>query len=291
MNTEPRKCPLNEQAVGWALHALEPDEEIAVLLHMPQCASCQRAAGEAERVLATLGVAVPQAVPPPALRDSLMARVAQTPQRTPLVHTGARPVVRTAAPRVGSQNGSRHRAEERRDTRPKDSRPGRGGRGRTWGRRLVAASLALVAVLAIGGLGLRNAQLERERDAEAAQTQAVSNLVDQLDRPGVQHALLARDDGSTVAAVLVENGSRRIFTIGLPNNAADRDTYVLWGIAEGSNPKALGTFDVSAADEGQQAVGATGTRESFIVYAVSLEPGRAAPASPSAVVAKGPVVA
>ena len=39
--TEPRPtCTRTEQAVGWALHALEPDEEIAVERHVPTCADC-----------------------------------------------------------------------------------------------------------------------------------------------------------------------------------------------------------------------------------------------------------
>jgi len=37
-------CPLTQQTIGWALHALEPDEEMAVLLHLPQCAACRAAA-------------------------------------------------------------------------------------------------------------------------------------------------------------------------------------------------------------------------------------------------------
>ena len=39
--TEPRPtCTRTEQAVNWALHALEPDEEIAVERHVPTCADC-----------------------------------------------------------------------------------------------------------------------------------------------------------------------------------------------------------------------------------------------------------
>ncbi len=50
----PEDCPLTQQAVGWALHALEPDEEMAVLLHMPQCSACRAAAHDAEQVLSWL---------------------------------------------------------------------------------------------------------------------------------------------------------------------------------------------------------------------------------------------
>ena len=70
MNARHQRCPLNEQAVGWALHALEPDEEMAVLLHVPECPSCQAAAREAEDVLAHLGSSVEQVEPPRSLREA-----------------------------------------------------------------------------------------------------------------------------------------------------------------------------------------------------------------------------
>ena len=74
-------CPRNEEAVGWALHSLEPDAEIAVAMHLPHCDSCRTVAGEAGEVLAYLGAAVEQLDPPPSLRDRLMAAVADTPQQ------------------------------------------------------------------------------------------------------------------------------------------------------------------------------------------------------------------
>ena len=115
-----------------------------------------------------------------------------------------------------------------------------------------------MAVLAIGGLAVRNAQLTAERDAQIAQSQNLENLLDRFGRPGVEHALLAREDGTTVAAVVVENGRPEVFPIEMPANAADRETYVLWGVAEGANPAPLGTFDVTGNDEGLLAIGGLG---------------------------------
>ena len=155
----------------------------------------------------------------------------------------------------------------------------------------MAGALALVAVLAVGALGIRNAQLAAERDAQIAQAQSLENLLDQLDRPGVRHALLAREDGSTIAAVVVENGRPQVFPIGIPANSVDRDTYVLWGIADGANPAPLGTFDVTGDDHGTVTVGSAPDLANYAAYAISLEPGRTAPAVPSAVVASGPVAA
>jgi TusA-related sulfurtransferase len=73
-------CPLNEQTVGWALHALEPDEEMEVLQHLPQCPSCQDSVRDVEQVMAGLGAAVEQVDPPPSVSSALMERLAQTPQ-------------------------------------------------------------------------------------------------------------------------------------------------------------------------------------------------------------------
>ena len=54
----PTTCPRNEQAIGWALHSLEPDEEIAVLSHLPVCPSCRRAADDAGAVREAAGMAI-----------------------------------------------------------------------------------------------------------------------------------------------------------------------------------------------------------------------------------------
>jgi anti-sigma-K factor RskA len=280
--TTPQDCPLTQQAVGWALHALEPDEEMAVLLHLPHCAACRTAVAEAEEVLAALGGVVPSAEPPPALRERLLAAATHTEQRPPTLQprAGRAPVNVPAQ----AADGRTHRldAEDRSGRRPRSS--WLSGRG----RRLVAASLAVAAAVAVGGLTIRATQLEQQRDAESAQAQSLSELIAQLDEPGSRHALLASADDSTVAAVLLADGERQVYTLGLAANARDR-TYVLWGIGPDAVPVALGTFDVDRADQGLRTVGSATEAENFGQYAISLEPGRVAPASPTEVVASGQV--
>lgn len=281
--TTPQDCPLTQQAVGWALHALEPDEEMAVLLHLPHCAACRTAVAEAEEVLATLGGVVPAVEPPPALRQRLLTAAAQTEQRPPTLQPRTeRSPVTVPAQAVDGRRHHRLDAEDR-----------SGGRARrSWlsgrGRRLVAASLAVVAAVAVGGLAIRATQLEQQRDAESAQAQGLSELIAQIDDPGSRHALLASADQSTVAAVLLANGERQVYTLGLAANARDR-IYVLWGIGGDGVPVSLGTFDVDGADQGLRTVGSAPETEDFGQYAISLEPGRVAPASPTEVVATGQV--
>jgi anti-sigma-K factor RskA len=271
-------CPVNEQAAAWVLHALEPDEEGAVLRHLPTCPSCRAVVADAEEVLARMGAAVEQVDPPPSLRASLMARVAETPQyeRPP----PSRPIAPAPTHRRPTP-----------PSRPADSRPPRATDRPRRGRRLVAAAVALIGVLAIGGLAIRTVQLQDQRDTEIAQAQTLEQLVSQLGRPGSRYALLAPEDGPAVAAVVITDDQREVYSLGLPANAVDRDTYVLWGLPASGTPEPLGTFDVAGTAPDTHTVGASASTDNFGKYAISLEPGRVAPATPTTVVAVGAVTA
>ena len=50
MSTTP--CSQRELAVGWALHALEPEEEARVAAHLPQCPECRERVAQTERTAA-----------------------------------------------------------------------------------------------------------------------------------------------------------------------------------------------------------------------------------------------
>jgi hypothetical protein len=279
-----RGCPKNEQAVGWVLHALEPVEELDVLRHLPHCASCRQVAAEAESVLAALGTAVEQVEPPASLRGSLLAHVAETPQSTsiPRQTTGLDVADRPPPPiplrfPVGPEQPKSAPAEAR------------GGWWRsTHARRLVAASVALLAALAVGGLVFRSTQLGQE--SGTAQAQSLPEIVNQLDEPGTSHAMLVPTDqpaGPPVAAVLVHDGQRTVVTDGLPANPTDH-VYVVWGLGSGE-PAPIATFDVVGSSAEVKPLGSASGAESYSGYAISLEPGRTAPASPTTVIASGQV--
>lgn len=269
-------CPVVQQAVGWALHALEPDEEIAVAAHIPGCAICQAAVRDTEAVVAGLGAAADPVEPPRELRASLMAAVAETPQ----VPT-RRPAVLRPPADAPTEPGS--------PAVPR--RVGPGDRGRlpaSWlsRRGLVVAAMALIAVVAVAGLAVRTAQLDQER---VQNSQALSDVLNEMASPGTKHAVLATADGATVGAVVLDKGQRQVLTVGMPVNPADH-TYVLWGVAGQAPPVPLGTFDVAAPDVNKLTVGSGADKDGFTAYAVSLEPGRAAPAAPSSVMAEGRLV-
>ncbi len=287
MNTTPPddaehpECPMTEQTVGWALHALEPDEEMAVLQHLPQCATCRAAAHEAEEVLAGLAGVVPLADPPPSLRARILADAAVTPQLPAVL----RPRADEAAPPEVPQAPAGASASP---VRPAVAAAGPRRPG-SRGRRLVAAGLAVAAVLAIGVLAVRTGQLQQERDAETVQAQTLTDLVRRIGEPGTRYALL--DDqatGAPVAAVVLEDDSPRVYPVGLPPNGDDA-LYVAWGLTEAGAAVPLGGFDVLATGQGPVPVGSAPGAPDFPQYAVSIEPGRDVPDTPSTVVASGQV--
>lgn len=285
----PEDCPLTQQAVGWALHALEPDEEMAVLLHMPQCAACRAAAHDAEQVLSGLAGMVPLVEPPAGLRQRLMAEVAETPQRPHVLRPRPpQPAVPDAPEPAASEPATAPRLHRLDAEDAGSARRGFFGPG-SRGRRLVAATLAVAAAVAIGALTVRTNQLEQQRDAESAQAQSLSQLLSELGEPDSRYALLAdANTGATVAAVLVDDGQRQVYSVALPANTPE-SVYVAWGLTAGGEAVPLGTFDVARTEEGPLPVGQAGEAEDFPQYAVSIEPGRVAPTTPTTVVAVGQV--
>ena len=296
-----RDCPMAEQSVGWVLHALEPEEELEVARHLETCEVCRTVVRETEESLSVLGGSVEPLEPPPALRARILAAAARTPQEQPapveppaLEQAAPEPVVldepvvvepaASAEPTVSVPEpapASRRRGGA-------GSGPGRADRGARPGglrARIGLLAVAAVAVAAIAGLGVYSAQLKSERDAETARAQSVVAMVEQMSRPGSEHAFLAAG-GQTVAAVVSATDQRMVLPVDLPANG-DAHVYVLWGMHDGAAPAPLGTFDVAGDAAPAVSVGSTAGGAGFAQYAISLEPGRVAPASPTDVVASG----
>jgi anti-sigma-K factor RskA len=252
-----RSCPLQEQTLAWALHAVEPEEEVEVLAHLPGCPACRETVRETEEVAALLGGALEQTDPPRALRGRILAAAAETPR-----DHAPRPVPEATVlrPRFGTRV-----------------------RSRVVGVVLAAA----VAVAAIAGLGVYSAQLKAERDAEAARAQSVVAMMQGLTQPGTTHAFLsAQQGGPAVAAVVVTGQGQMVLPMDLTANPDDH-TYVLWGVPESGAPTPLGTFDVHSGAAGAESVRSSSGGAGFAQFAISVEPGRVAPASPTDVVASG----
>lgn len=255
-------CPLGEEAVAFAVHALEPADEAAMRAHIQRCHSCSETVRETELVSAALARSVEQVEPPPRLRAGILAVATQTPR----------------GPAPGPDNAGLVQPHPRFAAR-------RASLTRT---RVLVAAAAAAALIAVAGLGVYTVQLQQQRDALAAQAQALAGVVTQLDAPGSAHATLSTGTGRPVAAVLVTAAGRTVVTAGLSPNETSDTTYVLWGLGAGE-PRPLATFDVTAPSAGVHDIGRAGDDLPFVAYAVSLEPGRTMPAAPTTVVASGPV--
>jgi anti-sigma-K factor RskA len=82
---------VDELIAGHALHALAPEDEERLALHVADCERCRTQLREAEAVAASLAYAVPAVEPPPDLRDRILGAV------EPVVE--APPPAAVAAPR------------------------------------------------------------------------------------------------------------------------------------------------------------------------------------------------
>src|SRR4051794_25015576 len=142
MTEPPPTCTRTEQAVGWALHALEPDEEIVVQRHVPTCADCSAAVRDTQAVMTQLASAVEQVDPPARLRASILDAAAATPQVRPQVANQPPPMLASRSPRAPRPAGPAGRAP----SGPRPTSPPSGGRSRRLSPgRLVMAAVAAVA--------------------------------------------------------------------------------------------------------------------------------------------------
>lgn len=250
------RCPNEELAVGWALRALEPDDEHALRAHLPGCPVCQEIVRSTEQVTALLGGSVPPEEPPARLRQAVLEAAARTPQKAyePLPF------------RIGSSLS---------DDREIADRP----RRRTRAVQLAAAAVVLLLVAAVGVLGWQVSRLD-------GQQQVQSQLLAVLGDPTMHRTVLRTSDGKEAAVLLSSRTAAAVVPLGLrPNDSADQ-TYVVWGLSTGT-PIALSSFDVSGGTAQLLSWNAAAARHQK--FAISLEPGRSLPAKPSDVVASGEV--
>jgi anti-sigma factor RsiW len=260
----------DELAVGWALHALEPEDEARFVTHLPGCARCADTVAETQEVMAAMASDIPPAEPSDELRSRLRAAVAETAQ------VPAPPAV------VPAEVASTPRAH---DT-PSDGGPSLiPMRPR---RRMLAGALVATAFAAVAGLGVWNVVLNSDRQQLQATVAEQNAVVDALLSPGRATIAPLDDEGRRLATVVVRDGELQVVAEGLAVNGRDT-TYVVWGL-EGESATALGTFDVTRSQLDVRTVGSGVTGlDQFPGYGISLEPGQEAPSAPTDVVATGQV--
>ncbi|WP_299957952.1 anti-sigma factor domain-containing protein [uncultured Modestobacter sp.] len=277
----------DELAVGWTLHALEPEDEALFAAHLADCPRCARTVAETADVMAAMARDLPQAEPSDGLRDRLRAAVEETEQLPPARPAQSR---RATPPASAPPPPSAVRGNTARDVgglpdplfaEPTDLRP-------AW-RRLLPTALAAAAVAAVLALGAWNVVLSSDLDTARSTAAERSQMLEGLLVPGQATIAPLTEDGEPVATVVVRDGQAQVVATGLPVNDRSDSTYVLWGIGAGS-PVAIGTFDVVTPQMDLRTVGSAATGlDEYSAYAVSIEPGQQAPSEPTDIVANGQV--
>ncbi|HET9256465.1 MAG TPA: anti-sigma factor [Pseudonocardiaceae bacterium] len=249
-------CPHGELAVGWALRSLEPAEEALVAAHLPDCQECREVVAQTEEVGAMLGLSVPESVPSAALEQRILSVAGPQGVPPPAVPLGATaPASVFARPRFGQ----------------------------------LAAAAAVIVALAAVALGIRVAQLGSQLGEARGQATAAAEAVRIAADPAtVRVPLLATKGNQAVGMVLASPGQVAVVSTRLPSNQVADQTYVLWGLV-GQTPIALAAFDVWGEAPDLHAIPSATRVGMFTGYAISLEPGRRAPAVPTDIVATGKV--
>ncbi|HEV2089262.1 MAG TPA: anti-sigma factor [Cryptosporangiaceae bacterium] len=288
-----------ELAAGWALHALEPDDEADFAAHMATCSRCAADVDCYLVLLADIAEAMPADEPPASLGARIRAAVhnyLELPGRPGPAQTSPVALASTPEPSespapagVDTRGGAVVRLDDRRP------------------RRLLLVAAAVTTVLAVGGTvavsfdqvrtaGDRAEQIAAQlsrRDAEVARLRAVAEKRAEVLRlsaqPGVSLTVLA-GESEVKGYVIVRNGNAKVIADGLGPNDVRSTTYVLWLLPRGGGvPLPLESFDVAGAFSST----AGGARLPSAVaaggFAVSLEPGRRMPSKPTTVVANGEV--
>jgi len=292
----------DELAVGWALDALEPDDEAQFARHLSGCSRCRQTVTEAYEVTAAMTLALPLEHPSAGLRDRIMAAAAAEPTSRPAlgVHVFAAESIELSV----DQGRGAHRVGASGDARLLNVRSSGNDwsmqrraalhrrRRRTRLRALIRSSAVAAALAIVVGLGVWNVELRSERQDAQETVLAQDEVLAQLADRGVYRVAPLRnvDNNRRVGQVVIHDDAATVLADGLTPNDVQAQTFVLWGMSDVAAPVPLGTFDVEMTGLDVRNVSSTTTGlDAFGGYAISLEPGRSAPSKPTDVVATGTV--
>lgn len=218
MTREDNHARFEELAAGFALHALEPEDEQVFRTHVTGCARCERDVAEHEATLAHLAYAPEVAEPPASLLAGIRAGVLASGRGASFPE-----------PAVPVQLDEVRRARTSR----------RWNRAATWTG--MAAAFALVV-----SLGVWNTSLLQDREDQTELNARLAAVVEQLRDANTDTVPLAGQDGAVVAVALVRGEQMSLVVDGLPVNEPGT-TYVLWGESRYGDKRAVGAFDVTSA--------------------------------------------
>ncbi|MDZ8171907.1 anti-sigma factor [Microbacterium xanthum] len=231
-----------ELSAGHVMRALSDEDERAYQAALAANPEWQHVAAEDADTVAVLASAVPAEEPPPAVRDALFARIAQTPQlpATPAAEAAAAP----GAPRTEAvQTVARQK----------------------WMRGMFALAASLVLLVALGfGAVTVNEFLTRP-----ASIVALQQIEDAPDSQAAT-AELATGEGTVTAYWSESLGQAVLVSDDLPT-LTDEETYELWFV-RGEQPISAGLYT-----PGDEPALLDGELEPGDALAVTVEPAGGSP--------------
>jgi hypothetical protein len=244
-----------ELAAGYALEALEPQDEQPFLVHLSSCPMCRQLVAEFREAAGNLALLADPAPVPAHLGETIRAAAlgeSATPLRV-----------------VGSPARSRRRDRSRRPAALLHRRA----------PMLLAAAAALLIAAGVGtGLAVTG------QSAPGAPTTCSAAT-------GCHRIVLS--DATThrpAAVVLVQSGVAYLLPRSLPPDNEASEIYVLWQVTGAHTPLPVASFDVRSGQHSAIKMGPLAAPYSATwAFAVSLEQGRVIPPAPSHPVALGTV--
>jgi anti-sigma-K factor RskA len=232
----------DELAVGYALSALEPDDEQQFVAHLRGCAVCARALAEHTETLAHLAYAAEAETPPPSVLEGIRAGVAASGRAG-------------AFPAPLSLDAARQR--------------------RSRSTRLMTATLGAAAAVAliVGLVFVRG--LMADRDNQQTVNDRLAAAVRSLTEPNARLIDLKGDGGH---GTLILNGQNvSLVMAGMPRNDTKNSVYVLWEQTTFGDVSAVGVFDVKDDDLAVATLQLKQDPTTVHAFMVTKESGRVAP--------------
>jgi anti-sigma-K factor RskA len=242
--------PYDTLAATYAVGALDGQDRVEFERHLAGgCDVCEATLRESAEALATLARSRPPMIPPPAVKEELMRRIAATtparldasrPRPRPLVWAaGAVAAVIAVAAFTGTYVAARYEAQ--------------------------------LGVMARESAALR-AKVEREETALREQVAVYRNAADLLRDPQTQVVTLrglGPSPGATGRVIWHPVNGGYVFVANLPSAPAGK-AYELWTIGDAA-PQPAGVFQVDASGRGTHRIAPVKGGKPVKVFAVTLE--------------------
>lgn len=258
-----------ELAVGYALDALEPGDDQAFRHHLRTCDTCAQTIADTQSVMTDLAYAAEPVEPPRSLKEAIRSGI-EASDRPPLHPFPATRTAQLAEP-VPFVRPTR-RAERRQSLLL----------ARPW--MAVAASVVVLLSLV-----LWNVVLQADNSVKRRQLLQASEVTRCISETGCRLVPIKDPGGTTKATALVRGSSVSLLVTDLPRNDRKAGTYWLWQIGTGTSaaPVPVQGFDVVYRGTSVVPAGTLHDPAAVAKLAISSEPSRERPATPTRVLGAG----